>query len=99
VKLLGRFDPLLLAHRDKTWLVDGERYDAVWRPAGHIEATLLVGGRVAGTWRYKRRANTLDVTLAPFGRLTKAVRRAIERQASGMAHFFGLSDVVVGLDG
>ena len=44
MRLLGRFDPLLLAHRDKDWVVPAKYYNRVWRPAGHIEGVVLESG-------------------------------------------------------
>jgi uncharacterized protein YcaQ len=89
VRLLGRFDPLLLAPKDKGDLVDAASYARVWRPAGHIEATLLVAGRLAGTWRYDWRGGGLAITIEPFKRPPAYVRRAAERQAQGVAAHFG----------
>ena len=54
VRMLGRFDPLLLAHREKDWVVPDAYYDRVWRPAGHIEGVVLEHGRAIATWRYER---------------------------------------------
>lgn len=90
VKLLYRFDPLLLAHKDKGWLVDADYYKQVWRAAGHIEGTILVHGRIAGTWRYQRQGAGLDVQLAPFAPLPAFAQPAIESQLQGIAAFFGL---------
>lgn len=90
VKLLYRFDPLLLAHKDKGWLVDADHYKQVWRAAGHIEGTILVHGRIAGTWRYQRQGTGLDVQLAPFGALPAFAAPAIESQLQRIAAFFGL---------
>lgn len=87
---LYRFDPVLLAHRDKTWIVDAQHYDKVWRPAGHIEPILLVGGRAAGTWRYQRKGRTLDVELRPFRKLRAAERKAVQARLRRVAGFFGL---------
>ena len=66
LRLLHRFDPLLLAHKDKAWIVDPERYKAVWRKAGYVEAVILRRGRVAGTWGYERATRGTVVWLAPF---------------------------------
>jgi uncharacterized protein YcaQ len=90
VRLLYRFDPLLLAHKDKTWLIDAAYYKQVWRPAGHIEGTVLEYGRVAGTWRYDRKGSGLVVSVFPFGNLPAHVWAAVEAQAAGIAQFFGL---------
>ncbi len=90
VKLLYRFDPYLLAHKDKGWLIDAAHYPRVWRPAGHIEGTLLEHGRIAGTWRYDRAGGGLIVTLEPFAPLPRHVQQAVERQAEGIAAFLDL---------
>ncbi|WP_298490591.1 winged helix DNA-binding domain-containing protein [uncultured Chloroflexus sp.] len=86
--LLGRFDPLLLATRDRSWLVDAVDYKQVWRPAGHVEATILLAGRIAGTWRYDWRGAAMVVTLRPFAPLPPAVRTQIEMLAAAVAAHF-----------
>ena len=97
VRTLGRFDPLLLAHRDKDWVVPDRFYDRVWRPAGHIEAVVLEHGRAVATWRYDRiGAGTLAVRVFPFrGRLPRHVGQAVRRQAREVARFFGLKPAAV----
>lgn len=50
VRLLPKFDPFLLAHKEKFYL-DEAYYKAVFRPAGDIAAVILKSGRVIGTWR------------------------------------------------
>jgi hypothetical protein len=90
IKMLYRFDPLLLGVKDKTWIVDSRHYKRVFRQAGHIEGTLLVHGRAAGTWRYARRDSGLVIALAPFSPLPRHVRAEVEKQAQGIAQFFDL---------
>lgn len=90
VRLLYRFDPLLLAHKAKSWLIDEERYKAVWRPAGHIEGTVFAEGRILGTWNYRRRSRELDVSVAAFRPLTAPIRRTIKHAAADAAGYFDL---------
>lgn len=90
VRMLYRFDPYLLAHRDKSWVVDEEFYARVWRPAGHIEGAVLVHGRAAAVWRYDRSETGIAITVAPFKPLNKRVQSAVERISSQVAGFFGL---------
>jgi hypothetical protein len=90
VKLLHRFDPLLLATRDKSLLIDEAHYKKVWRPAAHVEPVLLVHGRIAGVWRYDRKAGGLQIQLSPFAPLGKAVHSAAKRQAANVAAFLKL---------
>jgi hypothetical protein len=97
IKLLYRFDPLLLGIQDKTWIVDAQHYKRVFRPAGHIEGTLIEHGRAAGTWRYDRKDSGLVITLDLFAPLSRRVRAQVEKNAQGIAQFFRLSltDLVV----
>lgn len=90
VRLLYRFDPLLLSHRDKGWLIEPEYHPAIWRPAGHIEGTILIHGRIEGSWRYDRRARGLTVTLRPFAPLPDYAREAAHAHAAGVAAYFGV---------
>lgn len=90
VRLLYRFDPLVLATKDKSWLVDEANAKKVWRPAAHVEPVLLVKGRIEGTWRYDRRASGLRVEMRPFAPLARTVRARLESQAAGVADFLGL---------
>jgi len=90
VRMLYRFDPLMLGIKDKKWLVDMQYYKQVWRTGGHIEGTVLAHGRIAGVWRYKRTGSDLRITVAPFVPLPAHVRTAVEEQAAGVARFFGL---------
>ena len=97
IKLLYRFDPLLLGIKDKTWIVDAQHYKRVFRPAGHIEGSLIEHGRGAGTWRYDRKDSGLVITLDLFAPLSRRVRAHVEKSAQGIAQFFGLplTDLVV----
>jgi hypothetical protein len=92
VRMLGRFDPLLLAHRDKDWVVPSAFYKHVWRPAGHIEAVVLAHGRAVATWRYDRTgAGGLAVRVFPFRwPLAAAISKQAKLGAREVARFFGL---------
>ncbi len=87
-RLLGRFDPLLLCTRAKSWLIDESVYRRVWRPAGHIEATILVRGSIVGTWRYDWQRASLIVTMRPFTLLEADLRAQLEVQAAKVAAHF-----------
>jgi len=87
VKLLGKFDPLFVSFSDKSWIVDAEQQKAIWRSAGHVEAILLIGNDVAGTWRYRMNGKNMDFTIFSFRRILKNEQKLIEREASKIAKF------------
>lgn len=89
--LLPRFDPMVLAHKNKDWLIDSDRYKQVWQKAGHVEATVIEHGRMVGTWRYAKRKQDLEVRIWPFVPFAKATRQALALRAQDLAHCFGLS--------
>ena len=91
IKVLYRFDPLLLAHKDKAWVVPQKHYSKVWRPAGHIEGVILEHGVAVATWRYERTAKSLGFEVSPFSRLSKAAKETFWEKAEALAAFFGLT--------
>ena len=44
---------------------------------------LVVDGRVAGTWRARRAAGRLGLTVEPFGGLPAGTRPGLEAEAAG----------------
>ena len=97
MRLLHRFDPIVLATKDKWWLIDEKHYKKVWRAAAHVEAVVLVGGRIAGTWRYDRKPSGLAVTVSPFARFSRPVAASVRKQAAAIAEFLELPLAVVDL--
>jgi uncharacterized protein YcaQ len=80
-RLLGPFDPLLhgwVSRRD----VLGEHKEIV-TTNGVFRPFALAGGRAVGTWTMPAG----KVELAPFGRLRRDVRAALERDAVELARF------------
>jgi len=90
IKLLYRFDPLLLGIKDKSWIVNPQHYKRVFRTAGHIEGVLIEHGQAVATWRYDRKNGGLVITVLPFGKLTRRAQTDVEKNAQGVAAFFGL---------
>ncbi len=91
IRLLGRFDPLLLAHADKSCWIDPKHYKRVWHQT-QIEATLLVEGRIRGAWRSKRSARGWRIGLELFDgpKLSARMKTEIRRQAEGISTLFKL---------
>ena len=87
--LLPKFDPLLMAYKDKTRFIDEENLPCVSRPAGQVEAIVLLQGRAAATWRASLAAARLRMTINPFRRLTKREQARIDNAAEELADFLG----------
>jgi Winged helix DNA-binding domain len=82
VRLLPRFDNLVLSHDDRRRVIADEHRAAVIR-GGEVSATFLVDGFVAGTW-------SLDgqrVRLHPFAPLPRSARREVEDEGRRLEAF------------
>lgn len=91
VRLLPAFDPYVIGitgHSERL-LPDPRLRPRVHRPQGWVSPVLVVGGRLAGTWRHEVKADTLIVTVVPFGRQPARVRRAAVAEADLLADFLG----------
>ncbi len=66
VFFLGKFDPLLLAYDDKSWIVDKEKKSYIWRKAGHVSAVVLLDGKAHATWNYKIEKKRLIISICKF---------------------------------
>ena len=90
VHLLPAFDEYLLGYKDRGAVLavdDAQR--VVPGKNGIFFPTIVVGGRVVGTWKRKLRKNSVDVTLSPFARLVGLDERATEA-ARSYSDFVGL---------
>jgi Winged helix DNA-binding domain len=83
VRFLPEFDNLVLAHADRSRLIDDEHRPLVVTKNLRVKATVLVDGRVAGVWKVERSALTVEV----FGRLRKAATKEVEREAEALLRF------------
>jgi uncharacterized protein YcaQ len=88
IRLLPNFDSYLLAHREKDHLLSPKHYKRVYRNQGWISPAVLIDGAVAGIWSHKLQGKKLLVEIEPFGKLSKAERAGIEREAESLAQFF-----------
>jgi hypothetical protein len=88
IRLLPLFDSYVLAHREKDHLLSAKHYKRVYRNQGWISPVLLINGVIAAVWSHKLQGKRLLVKIQPFGKLSKAERAGIEREAERLALFF-----------
>jgi hypothetical protein len=82
-RLLGPFDPLLHGWVSRDPVLGGQ--DGVVTTNGIFRPIALVDGRAVATWTMPGG----EVTLAPFGRITRAAAAALEDDAADVARFLG----------
>ena len=87
--LLPPFDELIVAYRRRDAVVD-PRFGPELGAGGVMWPTILVGERIAGTWRRVLGTRAVAVYLRPFDRLLGHERAAVERAAMRYGEFLEL---------
>jgi Winged helix DNA-binding domain len=90
VRLLGAFDTLLLGYRSRDLLLDPRHAKQVQAGGGMIAATVLVDGRIVGTWKLDRGARRNSITVSPFDTLPRGSAAGIEAEVADVGRFLGM---------
>jgi Winged helix DNA-binding domain len=81
-RFLPVWDAVLLAHARRTGILPEEHRAKVFNVKTPQSAnTFLIDGEVAGTWRHEKG----EIKVEPFGRLDRAARRELDREAERLA--------------
>lgn len=96
VRLLPPRDPYTQL-RDRETIVDKSHHREVWKSVGD-PGTILVDGTIAGTWRPRKSARHLTITVLPFGSLPIRDRSRLQTEAELIASLRGTSSVDVRID-
>ena len=83
VRLLPKWDNVLLAWADRTRVLPEAYRKQVIRMNGDVAQTFLVDGFVAGTWTVEDRR----VVTAPFAKLSSTVQRELRDEAGRLEAF------------
>jgi hypothetical protein len=97
VHLLPGFDEYLLGYADRSLQLGGNRgaYKATISANGMFSATLVVSGRVDGTWKRTLRRDRVDIAVRPLRELTSAEKSGLAEAAERYGRFLGLEPHVV----
>jgi len=95
VRLLAKFDPLILSHRDKTLFVHPDDRTKIFRIAAQVEAVVLSDGFACGTWRLERKAKSAVVRIEPFRKLKPRETGRIEKEAAAMGKKLGYKAIEI----
>ncbi|MEO8505660.1 MAG: winged helix DNA-binding domain-containing protein [Acidobacteriota bacterium] len=87
VRFLPEFDNFVLAHQDRSRLIDEPHRSRVVTKNLQVRATFLVDGRVAGIWTAERKKAVATLVLEPFAALPKKAVRAVEEEGDGALQF------------
>lgn len=88
--LLPGFDEWVLGYRDRGAILAPAHAERIV-PGGNgiFQPTLVLDGRVIGTWRRRAKARGWCLSLEPFGRTSRAERAELEAAAGRLGAFLG----------
>ncbi len=66
VRLLPAFDTYLLGYRTRAFAVAPEHARLVWPGGGIVRPTVTLDGLGVGTWRQRRRGQSVEISIEPF---------------------------------
>jgi hypothetical protein len=95
LRLLAKFDPLILSHKEKSLFLPNKHLADVFRKAGQVEAVILSAGIGVGTWRLERRGETAIFRIERWRELKKREQAALEKEAHRMAKMLGYRDMAL----
>jgi hypothetical protein len=86
-RFLPEFDNLVLAHADRSRLVDDEFRGRLTTKNLRVRATFLVYGFVAGTWQYTVKRGAAAMQLSPFRPLPASAASALGEEGEQLLRF------------
>jgi hypothetical protein len=98
VRLLPHFDAYTIGFRPREVIVPDGFLPRVSRTAGWISPVVLIDGRVAGVWDYRRARDAVEVTVEPFVTLSARQKTRIEAEADRLGGMLGV-EARVSFDG
>lgn len=91
VHLLPAFDEFVIGYKDRGAVLDPEHaHKIIPGNNGVFQPTIVLDGRIAGTWKRKANKRSVKVTLRPFSPLEAAEKEAATEAAKRYADFIGL---------
>jgi len=87
--LLPPFDEYIIAYAHRAEVLAATHAVRINAGGGVLAGCVVVGGRVAGTWKRTFARDGVDVEVAPFVPLSAQAERAVERVAARYAAFLG----------
>jgi hypothetical protein len=87
VRLLPAYDTYLLGYESRDLILAPEFARRVHPGGGLIRPTLVVDGRILGTWKLNKRRDHQKVFVEPFETLTSPVQASLEAEAKELSRF------------
>jgi hypothetical protein len=92
--LLSAFDEYMLGYKDRSASLEAQYARYIWPGGGTFSPTIVIDGRVVGTWKRTFKKGTVVVVPSPFTSLSEGQKRAIAVAAERYGKFVGMSVIL-----
>ena len=92
--LLPAFDEFVVGYADRSAALDPGRTKHVNAGGGILKPTIVLDGRIVGTWQRRLERGKVVFSPTPFTSLTKAKMRAVTVELGRYAEFLGAKGVL-----
>lgn len=93
---MPKYDPYLMGHKNRSRIIREEMLQRVYRPVvGEVAATVLINGRIVGTWTSKKTRKILRIFVKPLEKLTQDTLESLRSVANELACFIGVREAQV----
>jgi hypothetical protein len=93
--LLPSFDEYMLGYKDRSASLEAQYARYIWPGGGMFSPTIVIDGRVVGTWKRTFKKDTVVMAISPFTSLSEAQNRAISAAVKRYSRFVGMSTIEV----
>lgn len=90
VYLLPGFDEYMLSYKDRSAAVDLQRYKEITPGNGMFASTIVIDGRVVGTWKRTLKKRSVAISCDPFITLNTAEEIALAAACERYGDFLGM---------
>jgi len=91
VRLLPRFDIYLLGYQKRDLAVSPQYAKRINAGGGIVHPTVLVDGRIVGTWKSKREKKHIVVMVEPFEQFARDIVEGLEAESEDIARFLDVN--------
>jgi hypothetical protein len=93
-QLLPAFDEFLVGYKDRSAAIDPRHARRALPGGGILNPTIVIDGRIIGTWKRSIKQDTVFTQIRPFIRLNNDQHRNIEKAVERYARFLGKSAAI-----
>lgn len=90
-RLLAPFDEFVISYKNRSEIFDSEHLRKVVTKNGIFSPTIMLNGKVIGTWRKRMKKNSPEIVLTFFNKENKKVVNLFETERKRLEEFYKMS--------